>query len=286
MLENTLNRRRLRRAFDRAAREFDSAATLHREIAGRMVERLSVIRLSADTILDAGSGTGYATKYLRQRFARSLVIELDHSENMLRQRGNRRRDYWPWPGRRRFLVCADFQRVPLASSGVDLIWSNLALHWVEDIPAALMELHRVLRPGGLLMFSMFGPDTLKELRGASADSRFRVNQFVDMHDIGDMLVHAGYADPVMDMEYLTLTYANVPALMHDLKAQASSCMMEPAHKGLTSRNTYASVVANYEKYRGDDGRLPATFEIVYGHAWKPVPRVTPAGKPIINIRAT
>jgi malonyl-CoA O-methyltransferase len=286
MLKNTLSRRRLRRAFDRAAREFDSAASLHREIADRMIERLSVIRLSAGTILDAGCGTGYASKLLRLRFAHAVVIELDHSAIMLRQRANRRRSYWPWPGWRRSLVCADFQRVPLGSSSVDLIWSNLALHWAQDIPAVLAEAHRVLRPGGLLMFSMFGPDTLKELNCADADYGFRVNPFIDMHDIGDVLVHTGYADPVMDMEFLTLTYANVPALLHDLKAQGSSCIPEPARKGLTARSAYESVIGGYEKYRSDDGRLPATFEIVYGHAWKPASRVTPAGKPIINIRAT
>ncbi len=282
---NTVNRRKLRRTFNRAAREFDRAAALHREIAGRMIERLSIIRLPAKTILDAGSGTGYASKLLRQRFADCFVIELDHSAMMLRQRANRRRNFWQWAGWSRSPVCADFQRMPLAPSSVDLMWSNLALHWAEDIAVSFAEAHRVLRPGGLLMFSMFGPDTLEELKDASADNGFRVNAFVDMHDIGDVLVQAGYADPVMDMEYLTLTYASVAAILHDLKAQASSCTREPGHKGLTGRNVYESVVARYEKFRRQDGSLPATFEIIYGHAWKPAQRSTPAGKPIIDIRA-
>jgi malonyl-CoA O-methyltransferase len=281
---NTLNKRKLRRTSDRAARHFDSAATLHREIAGRMIERLSIIRLSAKTILDAGSGTGYASKLLRQRFADCFVIELDHSAMMLRQRANRRRNFWPWSGWRRSPVCADFQRMPFTPSSVDLIWSNLALHWAEDVAASFAEAHRVLRPGGLLMFSMFGPDTLKELKDASAINGFRVNAFVDMHDIGDMLVRAGYADPVMDMEYMTLTYASVAAILHDLKAQASLCTREPEHKGLTARNAYESVVARYEKFRREDERLPATFEIIYGHAWKSAPRTTPDGKPVIDIR--
>ena len=282
---NTLNKRKLRRTSDRAARHFDSAATLHREIAGRMIERLSIIRLSAKTILDAGSGTGYASKLLRRRFADCFVIELDHSAMMLRQRANRRSNFWLWSGWRRSPVCADFQRMPLAPSSVDLIWSNLALHWAEDIAASFAEAHRVLRPGGLLMFSMFGPDTLKELKDASANNGFRVNALVDMHDIGDVLVRAGYADPVMDMEHLTLTYASVAAILHDLKAQASSCTRDLAHKGLTARSVYESVVERYEKFRREDGRLPATFEIVYGHAWKPAPRSTPAGKPVIDVRA-
>jgi malonyl-CoA O-methyltransferase len=295
MRDNALDRRRLRRAFDRAAPNFDSAATLHREIADRMIERLSIIRLNAMTILDAGSATGYATKLLRKRFARSSIIELDHSEVMLRQRAYRRRTYFPWLGLRRFPVCADFQRLPLAPSSVDLIWSNLALHWAEEMPAVFSEAHRVLRPGGLLMFSTFGPDTLKELDSTfrDDDSRvndfrangFRVNRFVDMHDVGDVLVQSGYADPVMDMEYLTLTYADVAALLRDLKAQGSSSTHELTHKGLTARNTYEGVVARYEQFRDADGRLPATFEIVYGHAWKPLPRISPAGRPVINIRA-
>ncbi len=136
------------------------------------------------------------------------------------------------------------------------------------------------------MFSMLGPDTLKELKAASAGSGFRVNAFIDMHDIGDALVRAGYADPVMDMEYVTLTYANAAALLHDLKANGSSCTQETARHGLMARSAYASVTARYELMRRADGRLPATFEIVYGHAWKPLPRVTTAGKAVINIRAT
>lgn len=286
MVKNVLDKRRLRRAFDRAAPKFDSVATLHREIVSRMIERLSIVRLNARTILDAGSGTGYATKCLRRRFAHSFVIELDHSEVMLRQRTNRRRSFLPWPSLQRSPVCADFQRLPVAASSVDLIWSNLALHWAEEIPAVFAEAHRVLRPGGLLMFSMLGPDTLKELGGTLGDDGFRVNRFIDMHDVGDVLVHSKFADPVMDMEYLTLTYTNVAALLHDLKAQGSSCTQELARKGLGARNTYANVVARYEQLRGDDGRLPATFEIIYGHAWKPMLRVSPTGRPIIGIRAT
>ncbi len=291
MRYNALDRNRLRRAFDRAAPKFDSVAALHREIADRMIERLSIIRLNARVILDAGSATGYATKLLRKRFAHSFVIELDHSEVMLRQRANRRRTYVPWSGLQRSPVCADFQRMPLAPSSVDLVWSNLALHWADEISAVFAEAHRVLRPGGLLMFSMFGPDTLKELKSTFRDTGsrvtgFRVNRFVDMHDVGDVLVKSGYADPVMDMENLTLTYTNVAALLHDLKAQGSSSTQELAHKGLVARNIYAKVVARYEAFRGGGGRVPATFEIVYGHAWKSPPRLSPTGKPVIGIRAT
>ncbi len=286
MSNNTRVRRKLRRVFDRAADGFDSVAALHREIADRMLERLAIIRLSVARVVDAGGGTGYVSRLLRKHFARALVIELDLSLAMLKQRKYRRNTYWPLsstPLRSR--LCADYQCMPLAASGIDLVWSNLAYHWAADLPAALTEAYRVLRPGGLLMFSMFGPDTLKELKNTSAGNGYRVNRFVDMHDIGDVLVHAGFADPVMDMEYVTLTYTDVAGLLRDIRAHGSFCMDESDRKGLAARDLFSSVLQRYEALRREDGRLPATMEIVYGHAWKPEPRITSAGKPIIDIHA-
>lgn len=290
-MSNSGSVRRLRRAFDRAAEDFDSVAALHREIADRMLERLAIIRLSVARVVDAGSGTGYAARLLRQRFARALVIELDSSRAMLKQRQYRRNVYWPpssvslSSASLRARVCADFHSMPLGPSGLDLVWSNLAYHWSADVSAALKEAYRVLRPGGLLMFSMFGPDTLKELKQASAGNGYRINPFVDMHDIGDVLVHAGFADPVMDMEYLTLTYIDVKDLLQDIRAHGSTCMNELLPKGLSGRMRFAGVAHRYEAFRRKDGRLPATMEVVYGHAWKPLPRVTPAGNKVIDIRA-
>ena len=146
-------------------------------------------------------------------------------------------------------------------------------------------MRRVLAPGGLLMFSTFGPDTLKELRGAYAgtDRYTHVNRFIDMHDLGDMLVHAGFADPVMDMETMTLTYADVRALMRDLKAIGAHHMSAGRRPGMSPRAVLAAVESNYESRRYD-GRLPATFEVVYGHAWVPQPRTTADGRPIIPIK--
>ncbi|HXD52714.1 MAG TPA: methyltransferase domain-containing protein, partial [Burkholderiales bacterium] len=175
--------------------------------------------------------------------------------------------------------------LPLRSAAVGMVWSNLALQWVNDPPRAFAEFRRVLAPGGLLMFSTFGPDTLKELRAAyaGADRYTHVNRFVDMHDLGDMLVHAGFAAPVMDMEYMTLTYPEVRALMHDLKAIGAHNVTAGRRRGMTARATLAQVERNYEASRRD-GRLPATFEVVYGHAWAPLPRSTADGKTIIPIK--
>jgi len=194
--------------------------------------------------------------------------------------------WWQRVRRRGVLpVCGDIEQLPLRSAAVGMVWSNLALQWVNDPPRAFAEFRRVLAPGGLLMFSTFGPDTLKELRAAyaGADRYTHVNRFVDMHDLGDMLVHAGFAAPVMDMEYMTLTYPEVRALMHDLKAIGAHNVTAGRRRGMTARATLAQVERNYEVSRRD-GRLPATFEVVYGHAWAPLPRSTADGKTIIPIK--
>jgi malonyl-CoA O-methyltransferase len=175
--------------------------------------------------------------------------------------------------------------LPLRSATIDLAWSNLALQWVNDTERAFAEFHRVLAPGGLLMFSTFGPDTLKELRAAfsNVDRHSHVSRFIDLHDIGDILVRCGFADPVMDMEPFTLTYSDVRALMHDLKAIGAHNVTRERPRGLTGRARLAAVTVAYEPLRRD-GKLPATFEVVYGHAWKPQPRVTASGKLIIDIK--
>lgn len=276
----------LRRSFDRAAETYDAAAALPREITIRMIERLLLVRLSVKRILDAGSGTGGAGLSLQQKFAGATIVELDFSEKMLARHPVQPIRRWLGIGRRprRHPVCADFQNLPVASASIDLVWSNLALHWAQDLPKALAEAYRSLRPGGLLMFSVFGPDTLMELRTASSSGEFRVNQHFDMHDIGDMLVHCGYADPVMDMEKLTLTYNDLGGLLRDLRAHGSTAVAAGVPPGLRPRSGYVRVMANYEQFRGPDGRLPATLEVIYGHAWKPESRLSPKGKPVIDIR--
>jgi malonyl-CoA O-methyltransferase len=184
-------------------------------------------------------------------------------------------------------VCGDIERLPFANDSVDLVWSNLALQWVNDLARAFAEMHRVLKPGGLLMFSTFGPDTLRELRAAyeGTDTHTHVNRFVDMHDIGDLLVHARYADPVIDMEPFTLTYERVRDLMRDLKSIGAHNVTHGRPAALTAKSVMRTVEANYERLRRG-GKLPATFEVVYGHAWKPTPRVSPTGKRVIDIRAS
>ena len=259
-----LDRGAVRRSFDDAAGSYDGAAVLQREVGKRLLERLELIRLDPARILDLGCGTGEGTAGLRGRYRRARVIGLDIAPAMLRQ--TRRRGGWlrPVP-----VVCGDAEALPLCSDSVDMIFSNLVFQWCDDLPRLFAECQRVLRPGGLLMFSTFGPDTLRELREswAAADDRVHVNRFVDMHDVGDVLVQRRFADPVMDMETLTLTYHRVRDLMSDLKAIGARNTHRHRHRGMTGRGRLAAMEAAYEAFRGADGRLPATWEVVYGHAW-------------------
>ena len=283
-----LDPRQVRRSFEQAAATYDEAAVLQHEVCRRMLARLDYIKLEPQVILDAGSGTGNAIGGLLARWPRARLVALDLALSMAR-RSRARRPWWRslpgLGGRRLAAVCGDIERLPLASGGVGLVWSNLALQWINEPQRAFAEMHRVLAPGGLVLFSSFGPDTLKELRAAfgSVDRQPHVHRFIDMHDVGDLLVGSGFADPVMDMEVVTQTYAEVRVLMRDLKAIGAHNMTRGRPAGLRGRSLLESVARNYEAFRRD-GRLPATFEVIYGHAWKPMPRVSPTGRPVIDIK--
>ena len=268
--ELVLDKRLLRRAFEKAAAGYDAAAVLQHEVCGRMVSRLDYVKHRPAAILDAGSGSGNVVTALRARYPQAMLCALDIALPMVMLARVRARWWQRWLGRGVLPVCGDSEQLPLHTAAVDMVWSNLALQWINDPKRAFGEFRRVLKPGGLLMFSTFGPDTLKELRTAyqGIDRYTHVHRFIDMHDLGDALVHAGFADPVMDMEYLTLTYADVRALMRDLKAIGAHNISMGRRPGMTARAALASVERNYETWRRD-GRLPATFEVVYGQAWVP-----------------
>ena len=239
-----------------------------------MAERLGYIRHSPNRVLDAGCGPGEGLRLLRARYPKALLLGLDVAYEMTRSARQTRtplermRDQIK--GSARSQLCADIARLPLGAATVDMIWSNLALAWLADPLAAFSELARVLAPNGLLMFSTYGPDTLKELRSAFAavDHYAHVHSFIDMHELGDMLVAAGFADPVMDMEMVTLTYPDVAGLTRDLRLSGQSNVDTHRRRGLMTPSEWNRMVAALEPSRRD-GRMPATFEIVYGHAWKP-----------------
>lgn len=270
---SSFDKRRIRRNFGRAAPGYEAAAAVSREICARLLERLDLMRLVPDQILDVGSGTGVAAGMLLRRYPRAHVSAVDLTLPMLRAQ--------PRPGKLSssvraalgrgavHLICGDFERLPLRSGAIDLVASNLALHWSDQPAAAFAEMHRVLRPGGLAAFTAFGPDTLKELAHASAyaGERSPAHRFVDMHDLGDLLVRSGFVAPVMEMEYLTLTYARLDDLLRDLRA-SGALSVRRNRVGLRTPRWRERVAQRYEAMRRD-GRLPATLEVVYGHAWKP-----------------
>ena len=286
----------VRRGFERAAATYDAVAALQREIGARMAERLDYVKLSPAAILDAGCGTGEAIGDLNVRYPAARVVAFDIALPMVV--AARRRVHASRSAFRRLLrsfasrcaidpafVCADINRLPFAGVAFDLIWSNLALQWVNDLPRAFAEFRRAMKVGGLLSFTTFGPDTLRELGGAfvGIDGRTHTNRFVDMHDIGDMLVHAGFADPVMDMEYVTLTYDSPRALLAELKAIGATNRTRGRPIGLMGRSRFARVLARLDALRRD-GRIPATFEVVYGHAWKGEPRTSAEGHAIVKFQ--
>ena len=267
-----LDKREVRRAFERAAADYDAHAVLQREICDRLMERLDYLKLAPGWILDAGCGTGYGSRKLLRRFPGAELVAMDIAPAMLRlARGPA--SWWKrrWQGLQApapIPLCGDLDRLPLKASSLDFVWSSLALQWAGDLAATMRELHRVQKPGGAILFSTFGPDTLKELRAAFADvdARPRVSRFADMHDIGDMLVHAGYQNPVMEMEQITLTYDNLKAMMRDLKCIGAHNAAADRPRGMLGRGAWRQVEQGYERFRRD-GRLPATYEVIYGHAW-------------------
>jgi malonyl-CoA O-methyltransferase len=284
MNEFAVDKREVRRSFSKAAAHYDTTAVLQREVCTRMLERLDYIRLQPARILDAGSGTGWGTRQLAQRYPVAQIVELDIAISMLHFASNRS-GWWHklFGGTKQLQVCADVEALPLALNSMDMVWSNLALQWCNDLPATFVELQRVLKVDGLVMFSTFGPDTLKELRTAfnGVDGYNHVNRFADMHDIGDMLVAAGFAEPVMDMEYITLTYNDVKAVMQDLRSIGAHNATAGRATGMMGKTKWARIARNYETLRRD-GKLPATFEVIYGHAWKVQAKKAADGRSIIR----
>ena len=271
---NTLIDKRLaRRAFEKAADTYDEAAVLQNEIGDRLMERLDYIRLQPRRILDLGAGTGVFTSALMKRYRKADVVALDIAKPMLhcvKQRAGWLRK----PG----CVCADSESLPFNDDSFDFIFSNLMLQWCTDLEATFVELRRVLSPGGLLMFTTFGPDTLMELRASweAVDGYTHVNSFIDLHDVGDSLLHTKWAEPVMDSERITVTYRELRGLMQDLKHIGAHNVTSGRPRGLTGKRHLQQLVEAYEPFR-EDGVLPASYEVVYGHAWSPLNKHSAAG---------
>jgi malonyl-CoA O-methyltransferase len=296
--------RLVRRIFDLRAAKFGEVAFLPREIAQRMRERLDYIKITPSSMLDAGCGVGEDLPLLRDRFPETPLVGVDLSHAMLARALPRAAAD---PGWRRLLPAAlqrslgvrgprlaqaDFAALPFASGAFDFIWSNLALHWHSRPDLVLPEWQRVLEPNGLLMFSTLGPDTLRELRGAYAEVEAahgvpraaHVIDFVDMHDLGDMLVESGFEIPVMDQETLTITYQSPESLLADVRRWGAYPHGRSGALGMRdARRLHAALREALEARRRADGTIALTFEVIYGHAWKAVPRTTADGHAIVRV---
>ncbi len=266
-----------RKSFAAAAASYDNAAVLAREVGLRMAARLDCVKLAPRRFADIGCATGDGVRMLMQRYPEALPLAVDYAVPMLA--AVRERSGW-WErlrGKAPRCTAADVRALPLAPDSLDLVWSNLMLHWLPDPRPAFAELNRVLVEGGLLHFALLGPDTLEELRAAAAKvgAGWTAPAFLDMHDIGDMLMAAGFGDPVMEMEMLTLTYRTPRAFIADQRRLG-------VRDGLLWHQPWRDWRRIFAAWDRVEGLLPARFEIVYGHAWKVAPRTVADGRAIVR----
>ncbi|MFA6231485.1 MAG: malonyl-ACP O-methyltransferase BioC [Rhodanobacter sp.] len=271
MNEFHLDRRQVRRNFGRAASNYEQHDVLQREVQTHLLERLDFYKeQQPKRVLDVGAGTGRGSALLKQRYPKAEVIAMDLALPMLR--AAKSHSSWRRPFER---VCAEASALPLADRSIDVLHSNLCFQWIDDLPTLFGECMRVLKPGGLMVFSSFGPDTLKELRAAwaEADQQPHVGRFLDMHDVGDAMLAAGLRDPVLDVFRYTLTYSEPRKLLEELQGLGATNADQTRERGLTGKSHYRRMLAAYETMRVD-GRIPATWEVISAHAWGP-----PAGQP-------
>lgn len=276
-----LNKKRIRRNFNRAAATYDQASALQQEVASRLCERLELIKVEPSRICDLGCGTGYISRELAQRYPKADIASLDLALNMLKV--NRQQTHqtakqnplarWFRPATHasHHYICADARNLPLADNSVDMLLSGLTLQWCDPLPQAFAQMLRVVKPGGFVMFSTFGPDTLKELKycWGQVDQQVHVHDFHDMHDIGDTLLQSGFADPVMDMELIRVSFDDVTQLMRDLKNIGAGNASEQQAPGLAGKKVLKTLQQSYEQFR-ENGKLMASYEIIYGLAWVPL----------------
>ncbi len=259
-------------SFSRAAAAYDSVAVLQRQTGDELLDRLALLKNTPKTVLDLGAGTGRQTAMLAARYPKSHIIALDIATAMVQHARMQHKQslglsrHLP-KNKRTSYLSADAESLPMADNSVDLVYANLCLQWC-DPRRCFNEIQRILRPGGALMFTTLGPDTLTELRQAwsAVDNYPHVNQFIDMHDIGEAMAAAGLAQPVLDTDHYTLTYDKAHSLMQDLKTLGARNIHVDRRRGLTGRQAFAKLAVAYEPFRKETV-LPATYEVIYGHAW-------------------
>lgn len=252
------------RQFDRIAADYAQHAAIQTEVAGRLLERLDGLKFEPGSVLEIGCADGRQCLALHRRFPRARILGLDWSRRMLAA-ARARRGWW----RPRFdLVQGDAARLPLAESSVDLVYANLSLGWLPDLDAALGGLRRVLRPDGLLLLSLFGPDTLREWRPAAERAGRVLPALPDVQRLGAALVRAGFAEPVLDTDWITSAHSGPRALLEELRA----CGLLPAtHRGLADRGRRQLLRELSTATGPEAGSLQVTWEVVSASAWAPRP---------------
>ncbi|MEE8365223.1 MAG: malonyl-ACP O-methyltransferase BioC [Gammaproteobacteria bacterium] len=261
-----LDKASVKKSFNRAAKSYNRAAILQEEVLTRLLQRLDYIRYSPTTIIDIGCGTGRAVEGLQKKYPKSDIVSLDLAFSMLQQT---RKRYGLF--RKKRLVNADMEHMPFADGSFDLLFSNLALQWINDFRGTLGEMARIGCSGGLLMFTTFGPATLTELRESwqAIDPGPHVHQFIDMHDIGDALMAAGFSQPVVDSEPMRLEYGSFLQVLEDLKNIGSSNADKSRSRGLMTPSKLNRLEQAYRQKGYQQEKFIASYEVIYGHAWLP-----------------
>lgn len=262
------------KAFNQRAAEYELVAKVQQEVGSRLLERLQYLKIAPQRILDLGCGPGFFSRELTRMYPKAQIVGLDLAQVMLQQA--RKKQGWlrKWP-----LVAADMMTMPFATGVFDLVFANQVIHWGNPLAQIFRELNRVMKANGCLMFTTLGPDTFKELKNAwSAVNHYaHVNEFPDMHDVGDCLMAEHFLEPVMDMELLTVHYESLPKLLKSLKTQGVKNINSARNQGLTGKASWKQFEQNYASMQTETGKYPLTYEVVYGHAWKGEQRKTERG---------
>jgi len=264
---NTLSeyKKRIARVFSGSAKTYPHASFLEQEIGERLLSRLEIFKLSPKTILDLGGGTGQFIEELSKRYPKADILHLDLAEGMIKNRSYLTTSTTS----SKYQVCADAEYLPFKTHSIDFIFSNCVFHWCFDLRILFKELQRVLAPEGLLLFSTLGPDTLNELKSCLELMNYpkAINNFTDMHIVGDLLLQSGFSDPVMDADHITLTYSSIQTAVQELKQNGSYFVLRENPKGLSPKSFFTQLSALYQQFKTLDGKFPVSFEVVYGHAF-------------------
>ncbi|MFK7794116.1 MAG: malonyl-ACP O-methyltransferase BioC [Gammaproteobacteria bacterium] len=260
-----VSREKVKTSFAKAATSYNEAAVVQKEILVRLLEKLKLLqRDPVDVLLDIGSGTGLASELLREYYGDSAYYAIDFAWPMLAWAKNDSKV------NQQYAVCGDAEALPFQNNSLDIIFSASTFQWCNDIGAVFQESCRTLKDQGLLLFSTFGPDTLKELRHCFAlvDDHSHVSSFIDIQSLGDGLLASGFGSPVMESEIITVEYSDPMQLLRDLQETGATNHLEQRARGLMTKQRLNSVLEEYKKFVLPNGKYPASYEVIYGHGWK------------------